>query len=39
MENRKLGPVETRFAELIWSHAPISSGSLVKLCLQELEIS
>ena len=37
MENRKLGPVETRFAELIWSHAPISSGALVKLCLQELE--
>lgn len=37
MENRKLGAVETRFAELIWSHAPISSGELVKLCLQELE--
>lgn len=37
MENRKLGPVETRFAELIWGHAPISSGELVKLCLQELE--
>ena len=37
MENRKLGLVETRFAELIWSHAPISSGELVKLCLQELE--
>ena len=37
MENRKLGPVETRFAELIWSHAPISSGELVKLCLRELE--
>lgn len=37
MENRKLGVVETRFAELIWSHAPISSGELVKLCLKELE--
>ena len=37
MEYRKLGVVETRFAELIWSHAPISSGELVKLCLQELE--
>lgn len=37
MENRKLGAVETRFAELIWNHAPISSGELVKLCLQELE--
>lgn len=37
MENRKLGVIETRFAELIWAHAPISSGELVKLCLQELE--
>lgn len=37
MENRKLGVVETRFAELIWAHAPIASGDLVKLCLQELE--
>lgn len=37
MDNRKLGAVETRFAELIWSHAPISSGELVKLCQQELE--
>lgn len=37
MEYRKLGVIETRFAELIWSHAPISSGALVKLCQQELE--
>lgn len=37
MENRKLGVVETRFAELIWQNAPISSGDLVKLCLHELE--
>ena len=37
MDNRKLGTVETRFAELIWSYAPISSGELVKLCHQELE--
>lgn len=37
MEYRKLGAVETRFAELIWSYAPISSGALVKLCQQELE--
>lgn len=37
MENRKLGLVETRFAELIWRNAPISSGELVKLCLAELE--
>lgn len=37
MEIRRLGVVETRFAELIWANAPISSGELVKLCLQELE--
>ena len=28
--------METRFAGLIWAHAPISSGELVKLCQQEL---
>lgn len=37
MDNRKLGTIETRFAEMIWANAPISSGELVKLCLQELE--
>lgn len=37
MEERKLGPVELRFAELIWENAPISSGELVKLCAWELE--
>lgn len=33
----KLGKMEAHFAELIWSHAPISSGELVKLCQRELE--
>lgn len=37
MEERKLGPIELRFAELIWENAPISSGELVKLCARELE--
>ena len=37
MEDTRLGVVETRFAELVWSHAPIPSGELVKLCQQELE--
>lgn len=37
MEERKLGPVELRFAELIWENSPISSGELVKLCARELE--
>lgn len=37
MNERRLGVVESRFAELIWEHAPITSGALVKLCAQELE--
>lgn len=37
MDERKLGPVELRFAELIWENSPISSGELVKLCARELE--
>ena len=37
MEDTHLGVVETRFAELVWSHAPIPSGELVKLCRETLE--
>lgn len=33
----KLGKMETRFAELIWANAPISSGELVRLCQEKLE--
>ena len=36
MADMRLGAVETRFADLIWEHEPISSGELVKLCQQEL---
>ena len=36
MSDWKLGAVETRFAELIWSHEPLPSGALVKLCEKEL---
>lgn len=32
MEDYRLGDMELRFAELIWSNAPIGSGELVKLC-------
>lgn len=31
MPDYKLGEIETRFAELIWQHEPVSSGELVKL--------
>lgn len=37
MDDFRLGVVETRFAELIWAHEPLSSGELVKLCERELE--
>ena len=37
MEQLKLGTVETRFADLIWENAPLTSGQLVKLCEQELQ--
>lgn len=36
MADMRLGVVETRFADLIWAHEPISSGELVKLCQQHL---
>ena len=31
MAELQLGAVESRFADLIWEHAPVSSGELVKL--------
>lgn len=33
----KLGTVESRFVDLVWSHAPITTTGLVKLCAQELD--
>lgn len=36
MEERKLGMVESRFADLIWENEPLTSGELVKLCEREL---
>lgn len=37
MNTFRLGPVEQRFAELVWANAPIGSGDLVKLCQKELQ--
>lgn len=37
MEDKKLGAVEARFADLIWENAPINSTSLVRLCAKELD--
>ena len=37
MAEYKLGEIEMRFADIIWSHEPLPSGELVKLCSQELD--
>ena len=37
MEEYKLGIVESKFAEIIWSHEPLTSRELVELCQKELE--
>lgn len=36
MDERKLGMVEARFADLIWENEPLSSGALVRLCEEKL---
>ena len=36
MEDYKLGAVESRFADLIWSHEPLHSRERVALCQAEL---
>ncbi|MBE6658263.1 MAG: BlaI/MecI/CopY family transcriptional regulator [Ruminococcaceae bacterium] len=36
MKENALGAIETRFAELIWEHAPLASGALVTLCEEHL---
>ena len=36
MEERKLGAVEARFAEIVWTHAPLRTRELVALCAAEL---
>lgn len=36
MSDYKLGAVESRFADIIWTHEPLSSGELVKLCEEAL---
>ncbi len=36
MPEYRLGRVESRFAEIIWARAPLSSGELVAICREEL---
>ena len=37
MREYKLGPVEARFAELIWQNEPLSSSQLTKLAEESLQ--
>lgn len=37
MDSYKLGEMEGRFADLIWQHEPVASGTLVKLCEEALD--
>lgn len=37
MEMIKLGPIESRFADIIWANEPISSGELAQICLEQLQ--
>ena len=36
MEEKKLGVIESRFADIIWNNEPVKSGELVKICAEEL---
>ena len=36
MTDLKLGLVETRFADIVWQHAPLTIKELLALCEQEL---
>lgn len=37
MAQMKLGVVESRFADIVWSHEPLHSRELVRLCERELK--
>lgn len=36
MDDKRLGVVETRFADIIWQNEPLSSRELVALCEEQL---
>lgn len=37
MTDYKMGAVESRFADIIWEHEPLSTGELVGLCSEQLQ--
>lgn len=36
MKDMKLGPIESKFADIIWNNEPLSTGELFKLAEKEL---
>lgn len=36
MEDYTLGRIESKFANIVWENAPISTNQLIKLCMEEL---
>ena len=36
MADWKLGPIEARFAEIIWQNAPLTTAQLIAICAREL---
>ena len=36
MEDYTLGKIESRFADIIWDNAPLSTARLIELCGKEL---
>jgi len=37
MKDMKLGVIETRFAQIIWDNAPLTTNQLIRLCADELD--
>ena len=37
MGDMKLGVIESRFAEIIWANAPLTTNQLIRLCAEKLE--
>ena len=35
MNEIRLGAIESRFADIVWEHAPLSTSELIKLCEKE----
>lgn len=36
MEDYILGNIESKFADIIWEHAPLTTGELIRLCEEAL---